>query len=241
MTGILITFEGQDGAGKSTAARLLLSRLHAAGIPCLATREPSDGPIGRLIRSVLKGETAVSRDAMGPLFAADRIDHAATIINPALAAGQVVVCDRGVLSNLVYRVAESEGPLFRCSYCFWRGDDWADGDCPKCELAGAMGLSEAAKGRLTWARSLDAGLAPTPTLTIVLTVGSEVAAGRRAARGKAEGYEDSSTQQRVRALYRRASWLTGGRVEMVSGEGGEGEVGERVWGCVGPIMEGVGK
>ncbi len=106
--GHFIVFEGIDGAGTtSQVARLraLLDHAHP-GLPVHATAEPSTGPIGRLLRSFLKGVDApVDPAAMALLFAADRRDHLAREILPHLAAGTHVICDRYAMSSLVYQVA----------------------------------------------------------------------------------------------------------------------------------------
>jgi len=111
--GIFVVLEGIDGAGTTTQARLLQERLAAELGRCLLTREPSDGPIGMLIRQVLRGrlggypgsdgDAAFDRASLALLFAADRLDHLAAEIAPALAQGSPVVCDRYVLSSLAYQ------------------------------------------------------------------------------------------------------------------------------------------
>lgn len=109
--GRLIVLEGVDGAGTTTQSRRLCDHLNASGRPAHLTREPSDGPVGRLIREVLHGAHApFDPAAMALLFAADRRDHLAREIEPQLAAGVHVVSDRYVLSSWVYqaRFVEAE-------------------------------------------------------------------------------------------------------------------------------------
>ncbi|HET6611269.1 MAG TPA: dTMP kinase [Kofleriaceae bacterium] len=102
--GPLIVLEGIDGAGTTTQSRRLVDRLTGAGFSAHLTREPSDGPVGRLIREMLAGDHApVSPQTMSLLFAADRADHIAREVDPALAAGTVVVSDRWVHSSLAYQ------------------------------------------------------------------------------------------------------------------------------------------
>ncbi|MCC6752305.1 MAG: dTMP kinase [Deltaproteobacteria bacterium] len=102
--GRLIALEGLDGAGTTTQARLLVERLVAAGLPAYLTREPTDGPIGRLAREALRGGAGgVSRATLALLFAADRLDHLAREIQPQLEAGIHVVSDRYVYSSLAYQ------------------------------------------------------------------------------------------------------------------------------------------
>lgn len=105
--GRFITFEGGEGAGKSTQQALLVAKLRAAGLAVLATREPGGSPGAEAIRHVLLSGAA---QPFGPvteaiLFAAARADHVATTIAPALAAGTWVVCDRFMDSTRVYQGA----------------------------------------------------------------------------------------------------------------------------------------
>ena len=103
--GRFIVLEGIDGSGTTTQAHALVRALEAGGARALYTREPSDGPIGRYIRSILRGEVAHSSGerTIAALFAADRLDHWDREIDPALSAGTHVVCDRYVLSSLAYQ------------------------------------------------------------------------------------------------------------------------------------------
>jgi dTMP kinase len=98
----LIVLEGIDGAGTTTQARRLAARLDAH-----LTREPSDGPVGRLLREALAGRHApVDATTMALLFAADRADHVAREVEPALAAGRDVVSDRWYHSSYAYQGSE---------------------------------------------------------------------------------------------------------------------------------------
>lgn len=104
----LIVLEGLDGAGTTTQVKRLVEHLNASGRPAHATREPSDGPIGRLIREMLTGGHAIpgeklSQSTFGLLFAADRLDHLQREVEPALAAGTIVVSDRWYHSSLAYQ------------------------------------------------------------------------------------------------------------------------------------------
>ena len=106
--GRLIVIEGLDGAGTTTQARRLVDHLNAHGTPAHLTREPSDGPVGRLIREMLTGGhaiagTSLSQGTFGLLFAADRLDHLQREVEPALAAGSIVVSDRWYHSSLAYQ------------------------------------------------------------------------------------------------------------------------------------------
>jgi dTMP kinase len=107
--GILIALEGIDGAGTTTQARLLAGALEARGVAAHLTREPSDGPIGRLLREILAGAHApTDATTLALLFAADRADHVQREVEPALAAGRAVVSDRWVHSSLAYQGAGEE-------------------------------------------------------------------------------------------------------------------------------------
>ncbi len=101
MSGRLIVLEGIDGAGTTTQAERLGARL---GARVHLTREPSDGPIGVEIRKLLRGAHApFDHAALALLFAADRLDHLAREIEPALARGVHVVSDRYLVSSFVYQ------------------------------------------------------------------------------------------------------------------------------------------
>ncbi|MEE8409820.1 MAG: dTMP kinase [Myxococcota bacterium] len=101
-TGKLIALEGIDGSGTTThAARL--ARIRWGGHETHLTAEPSDRAIGRLIRSVLEGDTVMNDAALALLFAADRLDHVEQEIEPALNRGAVVITDRYLLSSLAYQ------------------------------------------------------------------------------------------------------------------------------------------
>ena len=108
MTGRLIVIEGLDGAGTTTQVRRLVAHLGERGIAAHGTREPSDGPVGRLIREMLTGGHAIegqklSQGTFGLLFAADRLDHLQREVEPKLAAGVTVVSDRWYHSSLAYQ------------------------------------------------------------------------------------------------------------------------------------------
>ena len=107
MSGRFITFEGGEGAGKSTQAALLAERLRAGGIDIVLTREPGGTPGAEAIRALVVEGDADRWDATTEalLMNAARADHVARLIRPALAAGQWVVCDRFVESTLAYQGA----------------------------------------------------------------------------------------------------------------------------------------
>jgi dTMP kinase len=105
MAGKFITFEGGEGAGKSTQVALLEKRLSSAGIGVVLTREPGGSPGAEIIRHVLLSGAAkrFGAGAEALLFAAARADHLDTVIRPALRAGQWVICDRFIDSTRVYQ------------------------------------------------------------------------------------------------------------------------------------------
>lgn len=100
---MFIAFEGLDGSGSSTHAKLLAEHLKTAGKKVLLTKEPThDTPIGQLIRKVLQHQWQVSPQALQLLFTADRAAHLSEVIEPALSAGKVVITDRYLFSTLAY-------------------------------------------------------------------------------------------------------------------------------------------
>ncbi len=102
MTPSFIVLEGPDGSGTSLHSRLLAERLQREGHDVLLTTEPSDSAIGIWIRTLLKEKTTMDPAALQLLFCADRADHIATVIKPAIAAGKTVICDRYAPSTLIY-------------------------------------------------------------------------------------------------------------------------------------------
>lgn len=108
--GRFIVLEGLDGAGTTTQCAALAKSLRGAGHDVQITHEPSVGPIGTLLRQALNGRLGLP-SGVGPLtpqtlallFAADRVDHLAAEVTPALARGSIVLCDRYVLSSLAYQ------------------------------------------------------------------------------------------------------------------------------------------
>jgi dTMP kinase len=106
--GKFIVLEGLDGAGKSTQVPLILDYFSAGGEKSLATAEPSELPVGRLLRQRLLGEWDCGNEPLQLLFAADRADHLAKEILPALARGENVISDRYFLSSLVYGAVDSD-------------------------------------------------------------------------------------------------------------------------------------
>lgn len=110
MRGRFISLEGGEGVGKSTQARRLAEALRARGIDVLLTREPGGSPGAEAIRTLLlEGEgERWTPGAEALLFAAARADHLAKTIEPALAAGRWVVCDRFLDSSRAYQGVAGE-------------------------------------------------------------------------------------------------------------------------------------
>ena len=105
MRGYFITFEGGEGAGKSTQINRLAEVLKARGFETLVTREPGGSPGAEAVRHVLLSGAA---EKLGPemeaiLFASARNDHVEQVIRPAVAAGKIVLCDRFMDSSRVYQ------------------------------------------------------------------------------------------------------------------------------------------
>lgn len=175
--GRLIVLEGVDGAGTSTQSALLCTALRAKGYPTHLTREPSDGPVGMLIRQILSRRLVVPSptgfksprmETMALLFAADRLDHLESEMLPNLADGITVVCDRYVYSSVAYQTLTAS-------------PDDADA--------------------LAWVQTVNSR-ARRPDLTLILVVSAETAANRRARRGGVEEiYESGELQRRLIDFY----------------------------------------
>lgn len=104
-TGVFVVFEGGDGVGKSTQADLLVTWLRAAGREAVRTHEPGASAIGATVRALLldRDSPLSSPWAEALLYAADRAEHVAGVVRPALARGAVVVCDRYIDSSVAYQ------------------------------------------------------------------------------------------------------------------------------------------
>lgn len=169
-----LVFDGVDGAGKGTQIALLRDALVARGHAVHVTCEPSDWPIGAMIRRYLRHELTdgvPGWQSMALLFAADRMQHLEHEIVPRLSRGEIVICDRYDASSLAYQSA-------------MRGEDVEEQD-----------------RALEWIAALNAE-ARRPDLTLLLDLDPEIAARRRAARGNDEEMlERIDLQRRVRTQY----------------------------------------
>ena len=202
--GRFVVLEGIDGAGTTTQVTRLAERLRAAKVPVRTTREPSDGPIGTLVRQVLTGRMVVPGGrapgwtTMALLFAADRMDHVEAEIEPFVAEGGVMISDRYDASSLAYQSV----------------------------MSGHEG-----KGAVEWIRSLNS-FAKRPDLTIVLDLTAEAAAERRESRGEAaQLYEQNEVQRALVAFYKDlAKHMPRDRVALVDANGTRDEVHARIFG-----------
>jgi dTMP kinase len=103
--GIFVTFEGIEGSGKSTQIALASTYLEEKGYPCLVTREPGGTPLGVEIRNFLLDKKELSIDPLAELFLieADRVQHVAEVIRPALEEGRMILCDRFTDATIAYQ------------------------------------------------------------------------------------------------------------------------------------------
>lgn len=105
MKGLFITFEGNDGSGKTTISKFVYEELKAKDFPVVYTREPGGIDIAEQIRNVILDPTNIAMDARTEalLYAASRRQHLVEKVLPALAKNKIVLCDRFVDSSLVYQ------------------------------------------------------------------------------------------------------------------------------------------
>ena len=103
--GLFFAFEGIDGSGKSTQIKYLMERLREHGLRCHETREPSEGPVGTMVRQILTGRMKADGRVISGLFAADRLDHLTNEVNglcKEIDRGITVVTDRYYFSSYAY-------------------------------------------------------------------------------------------------------------------------------------------
>ena len=99
----VVVISGATGCGKSTQLGLLYEALSAQGTECVRTKEPTDGPWGQRIRAMARSDQRVAPEEELDWFMQDRRAHVAELIEPALARGAVVLCDRYWLSSVAYQ------------------------------------------------------------------------------------------------------------------------------------------
>ncbi len=103
--GILISFEGTEGSGKSTQAKLLEKYLKSLGKKVVSSIEPGGTKVGKQIRNILlTSQEPLSKNTELFLFAADRAQHVQEVIKPALENGSIVICDRYIDSTTAYQI-----------------------------------------------------------------------------------------------------------------------------------------
>ena len=202
--GLFIALEGVDGAGTTTHTALLTQALRTRGLPIHSTREPSDGPIGVLIRQFLSGRCVIpgvsgarppSWNTMALLFAADRLDHIEAEIGPNLMDGVTVITDRYYYSSIAYQ-----------SLSAGEGDSVID-----------------------WVRELNQH-ARRPDLTLVLDLSPETAAKRRGQRNQTrELYESPGLQLELADFYRKSdAYFPDDNIVHIDAEGSIEEVQDAV-------------
>ena len=133
--GLFVTFEGTEGSGKSTQLRLLARRLRRRGVPLLVTRQPGGTPAGARLRRLLLHAGALDPRAELLLMFADRRQHLTESIEPALASGLVVLCDRYTDASRAYqgagrRLGEELVDLLHARFCALEPDRTYLFDCP---------------------------------------------------------------------------------------------------------------
>jgi dTMP kinase len=104
-SGLFITFEGGEGCGKSTQAKILYRKMQKVNIPCVLTQEPGGTPLGDEVRDLLKTKRPlnISPKTELLLFAACRAQIVTEVIQPSLDSGKTVMCDRFADSTIVYQ------------------------------------------------------------------------------------------------------------------------------------------
>jgi dTMP kinase len=110
-TGRFVVFEGLDGSGKTTQMARIQKRLTCMGINAVATCEPTDGPVGILIRQMLAGRIVTDPRTLAALFAADRTDHLVTPdtgVKALMEKGRTVLCDRYYFSSYAYHAKDMD-------------------------------------------------------------------------------------------------------------------------------------
>ena len=204
--GVFISFEGGEGAGKSTQLRRLAARLTAAGRQVVATREPGGSPGGEAIRDLLVTGEA---DRWSPitetlLMYASRRDHIERVIVPALAGGAVVLCDRFADSTRAYQGAGG---------------------------GAAAGLIAALERHVLEGLRPDLTL----ILDLPVAAGLERAVGRGGAEARFES-KGEAFHQRLRDAFLAIASVEPGRCRVLDASGDEDSVAAAVWAAVEPAI-----
>jgi len=117
---MFITFEGGEGCGKSTHARLLKEYLESSGRRVILTKEPGGTVFGETMRKILlQGDFPLEAQSEIFLFAADRIEHIEKVIRPALSEGKIVISDRFIDSTIAYQLGGRGLPEDLVRYLNW--------------------------------------------------------------------------------------------------------------------------
>lgn len=146
MGGLFITFEGVEGSGKTTQHRLLAEALKRAGCPVVLTREPGGSEAGEAIRKILltPHDPDLSPRSELLLYLAARAQHVTEILRPALARGEIVLCDRFTDATLAYQGSGRGLPLPELErLCAWAADGLAPHRTFLLDLDPAVGLQRA--------------------------------------------------------------------------------------------------
>lgn len=154
---LFITFEGPDGSGKTTQARLLAERLRDLGREVVLTREPGGGgPVAAEVRNLLLHGADMAAPTELLLFFAARAEHVATLIRPAMTSGITVLCDRYTDSTLAYQGAGLgvDEACIRALHRFATGDLWPDATI-LLDLPPEMGLDRQDNPNRMEERGLD--------------------------------------------------------------------------------------
>ena len=208
-SGLFITLEGGDGAGKSVQSNALLQRLEERGVTAVLTREPGGTPLGERLRDIVLSLAGSGDSPLHPLietflFVAARAELVERVIAPAIARGDVVVCDRFADSTVAYQG-------------FGRG----------VEAEVIERLNEIATGGLR------------PKLTVLLDLSVEAGLARARAAGTADRFEREAVafHERVRAGYQTLAEREPDRWLLVDARQSPDAVAESIWRRVEPLLE----
>ena len=211
----LISFEGGDGAGKTTQAALLVERLGFAGKDAVLVREPGGTPLGERLRPLIKGEAPASPMAELLMFEAARAELVQEVIRPALDAGTIVVTDRFYDSTTAYQG-------------FGRGMD----------MEIIENLNRIATGGLEPHITLLLDIEPADALA---RVGSQLGAqpGKRIDPSDQQRFEEQPLEfhERVAEGYRTLAREEPSRWFVIDASRPVDQIAERVWSVVGSVLK----